>query len=80
MRSSSTQHADVTQCDDADEQFDLDKVFQNYVDSVSPLLFKEEVISEVYKAANSQIDMAVQLAKRSYSRKERLSLTVLGNA
>ena len=71
QRSSSTQHADVTQCDDANEQFDLDKVFQNYADSVSPLLFKEEVISEAYKTANSQVNLAVQLAKRSYSRKER---------
>ena len=34
-------------------------------------MFKQEVITESYKAANSQVNLAVQLVRRAYSRKER---------
>ena len=52
------------------EQSELDKVFHNY-GSTSPLVFKQEVISESYEAAKSQVNLAVQLVRRAYTRRER---------
>ena len=43
-------------------------------------MFKQEVIAETYKEANSQVNIAVQLVRKAYSRNERVRSNCSGKA
>ena len=47
-----------------------EEVFENFGRD-SPLRIKQDVVQECYKAANSEKNLAVQLAKRCFSKRER---------
>ena len=49
---------------------DFDSVFDDY-DSGPPLRIRKEVVDQCYQKANSKANLAVQLVKQCYSRKER---------
>jgi hypothetical protein len=55
----------------------LDEVFDNYGSS-SPLAIKKNIIQDCYKAANSEVNLAVQLVRKCFSRSERASSNCSG--
>ena len=77
LRPHPSSHAEVKSCEG--EHFQLDKACQNYGSSL-PVLFEQEVIAETYKEANSQVNIAVQLVRKAYSRNERVRSNCSGKA
>ena len=55
---------------DDDDWVDFEEVFVDY-ENGPPLKIQREVTEECYQKANSKVNLAVQLVKRVYSRKER---------
>ena len=57
---------------------DFDSVFDDY-DSGPPLRIRKEVVDQCYQKANSKANLAVQLVKQCYSRKERATSNCAGD-
>lgn len=58
--------------------FDFESVFKGY-DSGPPLNIQKEVVDQCYQKASSKANLAMQLIKRSYSRKERTTSNCVDN-
>ena len=57
---------------------DFESAFEDY-DCSPPLKIRKEVVDQCYQKANSKANLAVQLIKRSYSRKERATSNCAGD-
>ena len=62
-----------------EDNFKFEDIFEEYVASSSlPVVIKPSVVAECYRSANSQVNLAVQLVRRCYSRKERATSNCAG--
>ena len=57
---------------------DFESTFEDYGHG-PPLKIRKEVVDECYQKANSKVNLAVQLIKRSYSRRERATSNCAGD-
>ena len=63
---------------DDDDWVDFEEVFVDY-ENGPPLKIRREATEECYQKANSKVNLAVQLVKREYSRKERATSNSSGD-
>ena len=57
---------------------DFESVFEDY-DCSPPLKIGKDVVGQCYQKASSKADLAVQLIKQSYSRKEKTTSNCAGD-
>ena len=57
---------------------DFESTFEDYGHG-PPLKIRKEVVDECYQKANSKVNLAVQLIKQSYSRRERAMSNCAGD-